>query len=155
MYTLNHSTYVKLKNWKKIVVESEVNAMVTFGCLVPGLSAKVSSECWHYPIFWFSVHLISSVAQSCLTLFNPMDCSTPGFPVHYQLPELVQTHVRQVCDAIQPSHSLSFTLYGLLFPSPGDLPDPGIEPRSPVLQADSLPSELPGKPLWKFFTIYT
>ena len=107
MYTLNHSTYVKLKNWKKIVVESEVNAMVTFGCLVPGLSAKVSSECWHYPIFWFSVHLISSVAQSCLTLFNPMDCSTPGFPVHYQLPELVQTHVRQVCDAIQPSHPLS------------------------------------------------
>ena len=36
MYTLNYSTYVKLKNWKKIFVESEINAMVTFGCLVPG-----------------------------------------------------------------------------------------------------------------------
>ena len=49
----------------------------------------------------------NSVAQSCLTLCHPMDCSTPGFPVHYQLPELDQTHVHQVGDAIQPSHPLS------------------------------------------------
>ena len=49
----------------------------------------------------------SSVAQSCPTLCNPMDCSTPGFPVHHQLPELIQTHVLWVCDAIQPSHPLS------------------------------------------------
>ena len=49
----------------------------------------------------------SSVAQSWLTLCNPMDCSTPGFPVHHQLPELTQTHVHQVSDAIQPSHPLS------------------------------------------------
>ena len=49
----------------------------------------------------------SSVTQSCLTLCNPMDCSTPGFPVHHQLPELAQTHVHTVGDAIQPSHSLS------------------------------------------------
>ena len=51
--------------------------------------------------------LLSSVAQSCLTLCDPMDCSTPGFPVHHQLPELAQTHVHQVGDAIQPSHPLS------------------------------------------------
>ena len=44
----------------------------------------------------------SSVAQSCLTLCYPMDCSTPGFPVHHQLPELAQTHVHWVSDAIQP-----------------------------------------------------
>ena len=50
---------------------------------------------------------ISSVAQSCLTLCYPMDCSTPGFPVQHQLLELAQTHVRRVCDAIQPSHPLS------------------------------------------------
>ena len=50
---------------------------------------------------------VSSVAQSCLTLCDPMDCSTPGFPVHQQLPELTQTHVYQVSDAIQPSHPLS------------------------------------------------
>ena len=49
----------------------------------------------------------SSFAQSCLTLCNPMDYSTPGFPVHHQLPELAQTHVHQVGDAIQPSHLLS------------------------------------------------
>ena len=49
----------------------------------------------------------SLVAQSCLTLCDPMDCSTLGFPVHHQLPELVQTHVHWVGDAIQPSHLLS------------------------------------------------
>ena len=49
----------------------------------------------------------SSVAQSCLTLCDPTDCSTPGFPVHHQLPELPQTHVHWVSDAIQPSHPLS------------------------------------------------
>ena len=48
----------------------------------------------------------SSVAQSCLTLCDPMDCSTPGFPVHHQLPELTQTHVHRVCEATQPSHPL-------------------------------------------------
>ena len=48
----------------------------------------------------------SSVTQSCLTLCNPMDCSTPGLPVHHQLPELTQTHVHWVGDAIQPSHPL-------------------------------------------------
>ena len=48
-----------------------------------------------------------SVAQSCPTLCNPMDCSTPGFPVHHQLPELTQTHVHWVSDAIQPFHPLS------------------------------------------------
>ena len=49
----------------------------------------------------------SSVAQSCPTLCDPMDCSTPGLPVHYQLPEFIQTHVHWVSDAIQPSHPLS------------------------------------------------
>ena len=49
----------------------------------------------------------SSVTQLCLTLCGPMDCSTAGFPVHHQLPELAQTHVHQVSDAIlQPSHPL-------------------------------------------------
>ena len=49
---------------------------------------------------------ISSVTQSCLTLCDPMDCSTPGFPVHHQLLKLAQTHVFWVSDAIQPSHPL-------------------------------------------------
>ena len=49
----------------------------------------------------------SSVTQSCPTLCNPMDSSIPGFLVHHQLLELAQIHVRQVSDAIQPSHPLS------------------------------------------------
>ena len=49
----------------------------------------------------------SSVTQSCPTLRDPMNCSTPGLPVHHQLLEFTQTHVHQVCDAIQPSHPLS------------------------------------------------
>ena len=48
----------------------------------------------------------SSVTQSCSTLCNPMNRSTPGLPVHHQLPEFTQTHVHQVGDAIQPSHPL-------------------------------------------------
>ena len=49
----------------------------------------------------------SSVAQSCPTLCDPMNCSTPGLPVHHQLPEFAQTHVHRGSDAIQPSHPLS------------------------------------------------
>ena len=52
-------------------------------------------------------HQFSSVAQSSPTLCDPMDCSTPGFPVHHQLPELTQTHVHRVSDAIQTPHPLS------------------------------------------------
>ena len=59
-----------------------------------------------YPYMNMILH-ISSVAQSCPTLCDPMDCSMPGFPVYYQLPELAQTHVHWVGDAIQPSHPLS------------------------------------------------
>ena len=47
------------------------------------------------------------VDQSCLTLWDPMNCSTPGLPVHHQLPEFTQTHLHWVGDAIQPSHPLS------------------------------------------------
>ena len=50
---------------------------------------------------WFSS------VQSCLTLCDPMNCNTPGLPVHHHLPEFTQTHVHRVSDAIQPSHPLS------------------------------------------------
>ena len=64
------------------------------------------------------------VTQSCPTLFDPMDCSAPGSSVHRILQQEYWS--------------------GLPCLSPGDLPDPGIEPVFPALQADSLPSELPG-----------
>ena len=52
------------------------------------------------------IHQFSSVAQSCPTLCDPMDHSTPGLPVHHQLPEFTQTHVDRISDAMQPSHPL-------------------------------------------------
>ena len=62
--------------------------------------------------------LFSSVTQSCLTLCDPMNRSTPGLPVHHQLSEFTQTHVHSVSDAIQPSHPLSSPLLPpSIFPS--------------------------------------
>ena len=66
-----------------------------------------------------------TVIQLCPTLYNPMDCSPPGSSVH--------------------EFSRQEYWNGLPFPSPGGLPHPGMEPGSPALQADSLPSEPPGK----------
>ena len=56
----------------------------------PILRGKGGGMDWEIGI---GIHMVSSVSQSCLTLCDPMDCSTPGFPVHHQLPELAQTHV--------------------------------------------------------------
>ena len=103
----------------------------------------------------------------------PMDCSTPGFPVHHQLREPTQTCVHCVRDDIQLSHPLSspsppafapwtvdhqaplsmgfsWQQYWSVLPCPslGDLSNPGIKPRSPALQADSLPYEPPEKLFW-------
>jgi len=65
---------------------------------------------WSICLFLCQYHTVliqfSSVAQSCPTLCKPMDCRTPGLPVHHQLPELTQTHVHWASDAIQPSHPL-------------------------------------------------
>ena len=68
---------------------------------------------------------LCSVTQSCLTLCDPIDCSPPGSSVH----GILQARI----------------LEWVPCPSPGDFPDPGIEPKSPALQVDSLPSEPPGK----------
>ena len=75
------------------------------GLLQPSPDAQ---PCWPPPTFSVlpakgSVQF-SSVAQSCPTLCDPMNRSTPGLPVHHQLPEFTQTHVHRVRDAIQPSH---------------------------------------------------
>ena len=90
---------------------------------------------WEAP--YYSITMVKSeseVAQSCLTLCDPMDHQAP------------------------PSMGFSRQEYwsGLPFPSPGDLPDPGIKPRSPALQADSLSSELPRKLfILTIFTCFT
>ena len=61
--------------------------------------------------FVFKMKSVSSVAQWFPTLCDPMNCNMPGFPVHHQLLKLAQTHVRWVCDAIQPSHPLLSPLF--------------------------------------------
>ena len=61
--------------------------------------SQVVKSRWRIRVLFISVQF-SSVTQSCLTLCNPMGYSMPGFPVHHQLPELAQTHVRQVGDSI-------------------------------------------------------
>ena len=66
-----------------------------------------AKECSKYHTIALISVQFSSVAQSCLTLCDPMNQSTPGLPVHHQLPECTQTHVHRVGDAIQPSHPLS------------------------------------------------
>jgi len=68
-------------------------------------NVSASSPSCSLPLF--SLVQFSSVAQSCPTLCDPMDYSTPGLPVHHQLMEFTQTHVHQVSDPIQPSHPLS------------------------------------------------
>ena len=70
---------------------------------VSKISSCNSPGRWQMPFLL----LFSSIAQSCPTLCDPINHSTPGFPVHHQLPELTQTHVHQVGDAIQLSHPLS------------------------------------------------
>ena len=74
--------------------------------LLPGIRAGFQNPSFSFFCSLFPVRF-SSVAQSCPTLCNPMDCSMPGLPVHHQLPEFTQTHAHWVSDAIQPSHPLS------------------------------------------------
>ena len=76
---------------------------------------------------------LSLVAQSCPTLWDPMNCSTPGLPVHHQLPEFTQTHVHQVSDAIiQPSHLLSTPFP----PAPNPSLHQGFFPMSQLFVSD-------------------
>ena len=96
-----------------------------------------------------------SVAQPCPAVCNCMNCSTPGFPVLHSLP--VRAQSLQSCPTLcnpmdcgqNPLSMGSFRQEywsGLPFPPPGALPDPGVEPVFPASQADSLPTEIPGKP---------
>ena len=95
--------------------------------LIFSLHWAVSDGVWgEWFCHLFSSVQFSSVAQSCPTLCNPMNCSMPGLPVHHQLPEFTQTHVHWVGDAIQPSHPLSSPSP----PAPQSLPASGSFPMS-------------------------
>ena len=90
-------------------------------------------------------HQIRSVAQSCLTLCDPMNRSTPGLPVHHKLPEFTQTHVHQVSDAIQPSHPLSSPSPPAPNPSQHQSLFQGVSSSHEVASFSIIPSkEIPG-----------
>ena len=89
------------------VLKNSIMAQKYRGDLTQGpveMVTAIPHECFVL-LPWNSVQF-SWVTQLCLTLCDPMDCSTPGLPVHHQLPEPTQTHVHWVSDVIQPSHPL-------------------------------------------------
>ena len=94
VYSQSHRA---IKTWELellVALESEVQVSLQPG-RTPGSGRSGGCHCCS-----------CSVVQSCPTLFDPVDCSTPGLPVHHQLPESTQTHVHRVGDAIQPFHPL-------------------------------------------------
>ena len=94
----------KLMSWACMPTPFPISALENshLGSRADSVNNKYFSHAFHV-----TGSLFSSVAQSCPTLCDPMNPSTPGLPVHHQLPEFTQTHIHQVSGAIQPSHPLS------------------------------------------------
>ena len=123
-------------------------------CIRP--SPRHSSQGWVGLPFFLTAEEMSHEIERILQLFTtPMDCSPPGSFVHGISQARILEWVaipfsRRWTVALQAPLSMGFPRQeywsGLPFPSPGDLPDPGIEPKSPALQANSLPSEPPRRP---------
>ena len=106
MLPTNSSSYVLVKCFiclMKMALNESMYVDIYLGFQKP--TSKMYSN-W---ILWSFLSLISPVAQSCLTLCDPMDFTTPGLPIHHHLLEFTQTFVHWVGDAIQPSHPLSFS----------------------------------------------
>ena len=118
-------TAVSLSGWQNF--QGRVRSMWTQCSHMPNKDHQISSPCDYEPLppppweleltyfhlchtkhcsTWYWVIVCCSVAKSCPTLCDPMDCSTPGFPVLHSLPEFAKIYVHWVGDAIQPSHSL-------------------------------------------------
>jgi len=98
VHLITMQSYLQLERgraWTETQSELRAFTMVLYRLLLQkGLRYSIRSD------------QIRSVAQSCPTLCDPMNRSTPGLPVHHQLPEFTQTHIHRVSDAIQPSHLL-------------------------------------------------
>ena len=90
------------KLWELVMDGESLACCSPWGCQELDTTEQLNWTDW-----WAMFIPFSSVAQLCPTHCDPMNRSTPGLPVHYQLPELTQTHVHWVGDAIQPSHPLS------------------------------------------------
>ena len=119
-FTLTHQPYIWTLNWTKersmcnlflkvwwiLGFSNHFRVKKTIRATFSGMGLFLNLNTKFYEPVYVSVQF-SSVAQSCPTLCNPMNRSTPGLPVHHQLPEFTQIRVHWVCDAIQPSHPLS------------------------------------------------
>ena len=103
--TLNrlHREVVEMKEWSH--KKGQDPACHSLGTRESALSCDFSIT--HFLTCKWGSDQIRSVTQSCPTLCDPMNRSTPGLPVHHQLPEFTQTHIHRVSDSIQPSHPLS------------------------------------------------
>ena len=103
--TLEYSCWINLKKWDSFILHfhSPLNFFFFWWICKDNTEEIFKMEA----SFLYNSVQFSSVAQSCPSLCDPMNRSTPGPPVHYQLPEFTQTHVHWVGDAIQPSHPLS------------------------------------------------
>ena len=113
------SVLIFLWSWSKVERTNSVQSFLSFFSFF--LMKTIGNDTRNNISSVFSIHggnilfisvgdpsvQFNSVAQSCLTLCDPMNRSMPGLPVHHHLPEFTQTHVHQVRDAIQPSHPLS------------------------------------------------
>ena len=104
---LGHGSSLDVHRWmdKKVVVHIHNGILLSYKKECTWVSSNKVDE----PRVYYTECSVqySSVAQSCPTLCNPMNCSTPGLPVHHQLPEFTQTQVHRVSDAIQPFYPLS------------------------------------------------
>ena len=99
-----------LKNDRMILVhfQGKLFNVTVIQVYAPTTNAKKAEVEWFYEVLTKpSISSVESVTQSCPTLYDLMDRSMPGLPVHHQLPEFTHTHIHQVGDAIQPSHPLS------------------------------------------------
>ena len=108
--------------WKVLLI-------LLFPCFVYICSSTNFSNCLQNGFKCTSV-LFSSVAQSCPTLCDPMNRSTPGLPVHHQLPEFTQTHVHPVGDAIEPSSVVPFSSCSQSLPKSRSFPMSQLFPWS-------------------------
>ena len=112
-YTFTDSTWKHYWGTMLMFFKNEFS----FGSGMVTLKISQMRELLNSLYYLFRTVQFSSVTQSCLTLCDPMNCSTPGLPVHHQFLEFTQTHVQWVSDAIQPSHPLSSPSSPALNPS--------------------------------------